>query len=257
MKKTANLICAVLMIGTACSKENVNVQDDSLCAVSFRSNITLTTKVTDTSWESNDRIGIFMVPADGVAETGSSSNRKYCPSSSDNSLAPDGDANTLYFPKDGSSVNFYAYCPYTELDGTILPLDLSDQSSQSAIDLVYAANTEGKSKNTPDVLLSFSHKLSKIALDVTMGNGSDTEELSCTIYGMNTRSDFNLLTEEYGESSSIQPIIPFRQGNHFEAILLPCKLAESSYIEFSSTEGTYRWEISNDISELSAGNKYI
>lgn len=256
MKKSELLLCAALVIvGNACTKESGFKDDDASDAVRFSTNIRLT-KVSDTRWESGDKIGIFMTDTDNQPISAESSNRKYSPASG-NSLTPDGTDNTLYFPKDGSGVNFHAYCPYAELTGTTFGIDLSDQSNQSSVDFVYAANTEGKNKNDSDVLLSFGHILSKVVLEVSMADGTEADNLRCTIYGMNTKADFNLLTGELGEYDGVQAITPFRQGMRFEAILLPSALTESNYIEFKSGDETYRWNIADDISELTGGNKYI
>ena len=256
MKKSELLLCVALAIaGSACSKEPDIRDDDASDAVRFSTNISLT-KVSDTRWESEDRVGIFMTNTDNQLISDECSNRKYIPAS-DNNLTPDGAVNTLYFPKDGSGVNFHAYCPYAELDGTIFGIDLSDQSNQSSVDFVYAANRDGKNKNDSDVLLSFEHILSKVVLEVSMADGTEAGNLSCTIYGMNTKADFNLLKGELGEYDGVQAIVPFRQGTRFEAILLPSALTESNYIEFKSGDETYRWNIVDDISELTGGNKYI
>lgn len=256
MKKSELLLCVTLAIaGNACSKESGVRDDDASEAVRFSTNIILT-KVTDTRWDGGDRVGIFMTDTNNQPVSAESSNRKYSPASG-NSLTPDGADNTLFFPKDGSGVNFHAYCPYAELDGTTFGIDLSDQSNQSSVDFVYAANTEGKNKNDSDVLLSFGHILSKIILEVSMADGTEADNLNCTIYGMKTKAEFNLLTGELGEYGGVQAITPFRQGTRFEAILLPSALTESNYIEFKSGAGTYKWNIADDISELTGGNKYI
>ena len=196
MKKSELLLCVSLAIaGNACSKESGVRDDDASEAVRFSTNIILT-KVTDTRWDGGDRVGIFMTDMDNQPVSAESSNRKYSPASG-NSLTPDGADNTLFFPKDGSGVNFHAYCPYAELDGTTFGIDLSDQSNQSAVDFVHAANTEGKNKNDSDVLLSFGHILSKIILEVSMADGTEADNLNCTIYGMKTKAEFNLLTVEF------------------------------------------------------------
>lgn len=257
MKQTGKtIICAVLAIlGTACTKESQDSRSDENPEVRFRTNITLT-KVNGTQWESRDRIGIFMTGSDGEPASILSSNRKYVPSSG-NALVPESDGDRLCFPKDGSAADFFAYCPYTELSGTTAHIDLSDQSDQGAIDFVYASNTEGKSKNDPDVMLDFKHVLSALTLEVVLPEGADADGLSCTVYGMDTSADFDLAGGKLGERGGNRGIVPHRSGKTFEAILLPAVLDESDYIEFKSGQETYRWDISSDIRELVSGNRYI
>ena len=64
MKKSELLLCVALAIaGSACSKKPDIRDDDASDAVRFSTNISLT-KVSDTRWESEDRVGIFMTNTD-------------------------------------------------------------------------------------------------------------------------------------------------------------------------------------------------
>lgn len=117
-------------------------------ALHVNGNVCMTSRANDTRWEANDRIGIYMLAGKTVEQN----NRLYTTTDGSGKFTAT-EAEAIYLPTDGSRRNFVAYYPYTENlgdNGRTYTIDITDQSSQSAIDLLGSDNPE-TDKNTPSV----------------------------------------------------------------------------------------------------------
>ena len=140
-----------------------------------------TSRATAAAWEPGDAIGIYMVEAGSVAVTGGAENRLYTTAAGDGAFTAD-EANTIYFPQDGTAVDFLAYYPRVAVsaDGTFT-LDVTDQSDLSSLDLLTArASSTGTApldKDHPAVALAFSHRMTSLELAIEAGTGLATADL--------------------------------------------------------------------------------
>lgn len=138
-------------------------------------------------WVQNDGVGIFMVSTGGAIINSTdrlADNKKYNATplnpASEASFAP-ADATNIYYPQT-SNVDFIAYYPYGavaagsttagEVNSTDYTYNISvaDQSDPAAIDLLYAKKTNVQ-KSHSTVHFDFGHKLSKVTLNVMLGDG--------------------------------------------------------------------------------------
>ena len=75
-------------------------------------------------------------------------------------------------------------------------MDVTDQKVQNLIDLLGAGKVTGKDKDHPQVALTFTHKLVKIALDIQAGNGLDNTALAgtgITLTGQRTNALYDVV----------------------------------------------------------------
>ena len=103
------------------------------------------------------------------------SNVPYITSSGDGIFVGDGDF--IRFPEEGTVVDFVACYPYKAdlADGLSYSVDVSDQSSQKAIDLMVSNNLTGRdlTNQATGNNLQFTHVLSKLVLNLrSADNGS-------------------------------------------------------------------------------------
>lgn len=163
--------------------------------VMFKSNITRSkVRAYDGTFEANDQAGVFML---GAANAVQKANANYTTTSSGATVVfgPADNDNTILLPEDGSSVNFVAYLPYkADLSGTTYKVNVSDQSSEQAIDLIYASNFNGLSKTSErnEFKLNFTHQLSKFV--VKLKDDVTTTIQSITLSSVKTTADFDLIT---------------------------------------------------------------
>ena len=264
MKKMTKFFALALLAGAmvSCSTEDTapSVQNDKV-AVQFTGGISVNTRAAGVAWADGDKIGIFMTEAgktlsadvikEGVDNVCYQSNGSIA-------FSPVSGGKTVFFPIDGD-VDFYSYYPQTTVNDYKVALDVTDQGKQEAIDFMYAKTT-GCNKANPQVELKFSHKLSKLILNVQPGNGltqDDLNNLTVTIKDQNTTATFNLadgVISGEGNPDNIQ-MKAVQVGKIYEAILLPTA-STTREIEFNLNNGhdaPFVWKMD---SELKGGNLY-
>ena len=264
MKKMTKFFTLALLAGAmvSCSTEDTapSTQNDKV-AVQFTGGINVNTRAAGVAWADGDRIGIFMTGADQSlsADAIKEGVDNVCYQTSGSiAFSPISGGKTIYYPIDGN-VDFYSYYPHTTVSDYKVALNVADQTSQEAIDFMYA-QAKGCHKSIPQVELKFNHMLSNLVLNVQPGNGlteDDLNKLKVTIKDQNTTATFNLadgLISGEGNPTNIQ-MKAVQVGKKYEAILLPTE-STTREIEFNLNNGhdaPFVWKMD---SELKGGNMY-
>lgn len=256
------LMALALCLTTSCSNEETDNGMNGQ-AVMFASGVNrFETRVNDTGdqWLQGDEVGIYMFDA----------SKKALKSNIKHSAATAGASTTfqtsdvMYYPTDGSAVDFMAYHPYSESVSTEYPINLSVQTNQTALDLMYAVSGQSYTQTSGTaVSLTFNHQLVKVIINVTAEESvGDISNAELTLKGMNTTAKFNLLTAELSDEAGAADITPYKSSvaNRYEAVLLPLAAFTAEHIvEFKVGEKVYKWTISeNDgnITQFKSGFKY-
>lgn len=268
---TLIVVCAVIV---SCEKDNIPINNDG--TVRFTSGTTATqTCVTidpqnKSVWEEGDPVGIFMVKhgTDDVLEN--AENIKYTALGTGVSTSFASVVQAIYYPLDETEkVDFIAYHPYREtVSGFVYPVDVSNQTSQTDIDLMWAiADKQGTGyskedgRNNTSVDLAFDHQLTKLRMKVTKDPNVPGEIVKVTINGMNTTTSFDLkgsggLTGM--DSAKTFEACTVTAGSVYEAILLPLGPLDATHtVTFTTDQGEdYTWSMYKQIAELKPGNIY-
>ena len=264
MKKMTKLFVLALLAGAmvSCNTEDTaSTTANGKVAVQFTGGISVDTRAADQAWADGDKIGIFMIEAgktlsaDAIRE--GVDNVCYQTSGS-SAFSPISGGKTIFFPIDGD-VDFYSYYPQTTVNDYKVALNMANQTSQEAIDFMYAKKT-GCNKATPQVDLKFNHMLSKLVLNVQPGNGltqDDLKKLTVTIKDQNTKATFNLADGTIsgeGNPDNIQ-MKAVQVGKIYEAILLPTAstIREIVFDLNNGYDAPFVWKMD---SELKGGNMY-
>ena len=249
--------------------------------VNFSSNITKIelplTRIAGTTWEKNDSIGIFMFKETSTEIAESKSNIKYTTANGGEvgTFLPTGEI--IFFPDNNEKVRFMSYYPYTsDISSFTYKVDVSDQSKQSAIDLLYCfADTVLYDKITNSdkkVSLVFNHKLTKININIKPGDGlvgSDLENTVVSFIGFNTKADFNLISGTLSDPTEKNKITPLKITTaekdytvSFESIVIPVANPSDAKIVFDLNNGgdginsdLFVWKFNTN--ELESGFEYI
>lgn len=254
------LLAAATMV--SCNGKVEPAAQDEKVAVQFGSSINAASRAVNDKWTAGDQIGIFMVGENKVlskdAISEEADNIAYR-TEGDGAFSPVAAEQIIYFPMNGD-VDFYAYYPYTpEVNDYRIALDLTDQSNQEALDLMFA-KVSGCNKSNPKVELQFSHLLSNLILEVQPGTGltqADLAELTVKVKDTNTKATFNLVDgtisgEETPKGFTMKTV---EAGKRYEAILFPTE-SESREIEFdlnNDHDGPFTWTMK---SALKGGSQY-
>lgn len=218
----------VMTLAACSSLDDDSTWDVNGGAVKFTSYISKH-KATGTTWASGDQIGIYMKTNGTALADAAVQNRQYVTDDRGNISAASA-AEAIYYPEEGTA-DFVAYYPYTaNVSGTILPIDVSNQSNLAAIDLLYSNNATGVSASTSAVNLGFSHQLANVVLTINAdATIPTTVGLEAAVSGVPTSATFDLATGTLNVAQTTGTV-NFQvnaAGTKAEAILVPASLTNA------------------------------
>ena len=229
MKKSLFFAAVAVTLFGSCSTDGEE-QKTERTPVNFTGSVTNITRAAGTAWDANDAIGIYM-PATGTTNIlEDAANRKYTITTpADSKFTPAEAAQTIYFPVDESvKVDFIAYYPQaTPLTDHTYKVDVSTQTAPAAIDLLYSNNVTAKNATTPSVALKFAHRLSRVEVNLTVGEGftdADLQGIEVPLSKQPTTADYKILTDELTPTGSADREISLPTadaGKTAAAIILP------------------------------------
>ena len=271
MKTRTLLICISVALLTGCNSDNEPATPGSADGrVALEATSGIQTRAYDNTWEANDAIGIYMLNGDVIDSEGN--NRQYTATITDaaaSSAFSPGEGQTIYFPMDGTKRDFIAYYPYraTLAENNVYTIDVTDQSSQKAIDLMGTTKVTEKDKLHPAVAFTFTHKLVKLYITINADGKSLTDNqlsgTTATITNQQTAATYNVVT---GGNATVttddaKEIILHIDGLKAEGIVLPTASTASMELTFTVPllNQTFRWSIDNaaQSQEFKAGSKYL
>ncbi len=178
-------LCVFTLVSCAESEvlddSSANVESESRSLVEFSAGVA--TRVVGDAWEVGDRVGLY--------DNGSVVQKEYeILNAQSGAMGAVLSSDEILHTGDASS--YYAYYPYIEnLTGTLLSVDLSDQSNLLIDDLLWS-NVEDYSDS--DVVLEFAHQLVKLNFEVTTTSGSDISSISISCSNVAQSSSFDLMS---------------------------------------------------------------
>lgn len=261
--KLEKLFFATVLSGlafTACvDNDDKSEWNDGSQPISFTSSIKgVNTRAVDSKWTAGDKIGVFMKATSGDLASAIAVNKQHATDANGNVSAVDAD-NALYYPTDGSSVDFIAYYPYTaSLTGNVYKVNVADQSKPENIDLLYSNNATGFAKGTANKpQLQFAHQLSQIVFNITKdATVPSLNGLTVTFEGMNTTADFALANgtlSNVGAAAKIAAVVDETAATA-KTIVLPTAALADVKVVFNLNGKTFTADYPQK--ELLTGRKY-
>lgn len=201
------LVCTALL-NISCSSENdsLDIQSGNI-PITFSGAISgsLYTKVTATSFETNDRIGLFAtLTPNSLNEKRYIDNLQLTCNSNGSSFTP---ARTVFYPEGGGTLDLVGYHPYQkeglQAGSTTLSVSIqSDQSTRenfSASDFLTAKKQNVESSGN-DVILNFKHRFAKLKFTIIPGEGEDAASIleddpSIIVTNIYSQAGYNLTDE--------------------------------------------------------------
>lgn len=240
-------VLSVLALGACTPNADDNSEwNDGTQPVSFTSSIQgVKSRAANNAWDTsgNDEIGIFTKKSGAFDAV----NKHYGVSAA-GALASKSAEDAIYYPTDGSKVDFVAYYPYASvLTNNTYAVNLSDQSNQSKIDLLYSKNATQKDNTvTAPVQLTFTHQLAKVVLNITRDATIPTlAGLQVSVSGTNRKASFDLLNGQLSSPTDMADIAMNvkEDGSLAEAIILPVNALTGGKISFTLNGKTQTWNI--------------
>jgi hypothetical protein len=255
-KQFLSATLAIVALMASCKKDDYR-KLPSTEGIQFTSKIegNAVTKASGTTWGANDEIGVFMKQGSGLGNA-LAANKKYVTPGNGNFTATGADV--INYPDQGK-VDFIAYYPYASaVSGTTLPINVSNQTAQEKIDVMYSNNATGLDKTSGSPALTFQHKLSKIEINVTGGTGVNLSGLKAVFNAVNTTASMDLSTGVISAGSNSAnvnaKIISVDGKNTVEAILIPGDYAGKEVV-FTAGNENFKWTLPANLA-YETGKKY-
>ena len=242
------------------SNDDKSEWNDGSQPINFTSSIQgLNTRAVDAKWTAGDKVGVFMKAANGDLSAAIAVNKLHTTDKDGNLTASNVD-NALYYPTDGSSVDFVAYYPYVaSLTGNTYKVDVTTQTNQPIIDLLYSDNAKGFAKGTSsNPQLQFAHMLSQIVFNIEKdATIPSLNGLNVTFKGMNTKADFTLADGKLSNAGTVADIASFVDVTSATAttIVLPSTTLSGIKVVFDLNGKSYTADYPQSV--LDAGRKYV
>lgn len=251
---------SLFALAACVSNDDKSEWNDGSQPIDFTSSIQgLNTRAANAKWTTGDKVGIFMKTANGDLAAATAANKLHTTDENGILTASNAD-NALYYPTDGSSVDFVAYYPYvTSLAGTTYKVDVTTQTDQPTIDLLYSDNAKGFAKGTSSKpQLQFTHMLSQIVFNIEKDATIPTlNGLKVTFKGMNTKADFTLADGKLGNAGTVADITSSLGENTttLTTIVLPAATLSDIKVVFDLNGKSYTTDYPQTV--LDAGRKYV
>ena len=226
-----------------------------------------TTRVSGSSWDEEDQIGVF------GKESNLSLNEGLLENLNNQLFSTTGDgvfksSEIIYYPK-GKKIDLIAYYPYQEgVSDFNYKVNLQDQSILSNLDLLYADNVKGISDESGiRPTLQFNRQLARITLTVyperREGVLKPEKIQKIELEGLPTLADFSLETGEFSNVNQVQSVTlyPSSVDKHLlvEAMILPGSDLSQAKIVITTKEGLvypFHLKMQGKLSALEKGKNY-
>jgi len=258
-------VFAAATLMTACGDKDVQeIISSGPSTVQINVSAGIQTRAVNSSWTEGDAIGVFSMNG----TTAEYANMQYTTADGDGNFEAASDDAIVWLPIEGTR-SVLAYYPYdSSVSDGIYPVDVSSQDDQEAIDFMVSSAVENVSKTQPDVAFTFYHKLTKLVLYISAGEGITADQLgsmNVTITNQYTTGTCDVTAdEEVTVSTALEPgdisFITEDQGESYEAIVLPAESTEGMLLQFEIPQvGTFSWAVSasSNSQQFYSGNKYV
>ena len=214
-----------LTLSTSCKEDSINVDTGLDGHITIEP---LLTRVTDTSFENGDRIGLMILIGD--ERFSENSPMKYS-----NGIFS---GNLTWYENTGTSSEFFAYHPYDEA-GIPTSFSVSSDQTDGPSDSDLIIGTKSNVKPTAEsVQMTFRHVLSKITVKMTNRTGSDIKSLS--FEGAKNIADVDIFSSRVSvsETSEAAGIKAFEseKNQYYTAIFIPQKVTLTLSVVISDSK---------------------
>lgn len=233
MKRISYLLACVLLWGCHAEIEDP-IPEIEPVPITFAPQMALTTRATDTAFEYNDAIGVYIGKQEGgnkavFKSSGNyADNHKYIYSGSSFISGT-----TLYYPNDNSLIDVYAYYPWVNTSSASaikfeVKTDQSTGNNYTLSDFMMARQFNCANSFTT-IPLSFSHVMAKLVFHIdqtTMPSGTPT--ITCTNLRNSVVMNFVDFTYNTSNSSKVN-ITPCRiDSKTYKVVIPPQELAKGT-----------------------------
>ena len=245
MKKTIILFAAMAMIfAMSCSKnEGVEMPQpetpDNPVQIPINVGMDLWTRVTDSSFEQNDKVGIYVVNYSGAKVGALTNSGNYVDNmrftySTAARWTPDSE---IYWKDDTTKADFYCYYPYGS-PANVSAYAVSTNPDQSTDDGYKGSEflwgkREGVLPSPETVNVTVNHVMSNVFVYIKPGKGFTDEMLTAAavnvkIVNVKTDATVNLATGVVTAAGAAKTVTPHDETGYYRALIVPQTVAANT-----------------------------
>ena len=253
MKRNLLSIVALFTLFVSCSKDSVNEvpitpnppsTEIKKIPISISTQIT---RATDTDFERDDKVGLYVVNYNGstpgtFASTGNHVNNMRFTYSG--SWTPDQE---VYWKDESTKADFYIYYPYTASISNVAALPIAVKTDQStevnykASDFLWGKSA-GIAPTKNAVSMMVKHLTSNIIIKLVPGDGysvDDLKDAKVDICGLKTNATVNLTNGEITATGVSADITPINEISQYRALVIPQSVTDKDLIRIKIGNDTY------------------
>lgn len=249
MKKIFLSAAIAALALTACNKEKIVDKDP--VEVKFANGVI--TRASGAEWAADDKVGIYMFTTTTTTPYEDNANVEYTNSvaGSEATFTVVDQLSTIYYPLDGTNVDFLSYYPYSSSKvgaaDYIYEVDVNSQTDKPAIDLLISNNLTNKAADTEALNFNFYHALAQMNVVVKAGaDAPSLDGLEITVKGLINSAEYNITSDDIDFGTTTATDLNVLNQN---AIIIPQSAAISFVVKtddnsegFETTPATVKFE---------------
>ena len=154
-----------------------------------------------------------------------------------------------YYPAGSQNIDIVAYYPATAGSSFSVATDQTADADYKASDLMFAS-VSNQAKTTETVNLAFAHKMAKLCVNITAGDGVGSIT-SVSIINVKTTVSFNQATGAVGEAGGTASSIAMSNNG---AAVIPAQTIDGGLLSIVTDKGTATYSVASKA--FAAGNLY-
>lgn len=242
-------IAACVMLASCSSNDEseVIVPEPETTKIPINVTTNLWTRATDTAFEQNDKVGIFVVNYNGETAGVLSNSGNHVDNMCFTYTGNWSPTTPIYWKDQTTKADFFCYYPYSSILANVSAVQCSVKADQSTEQNYKASEflwgkREKVAPTANPVELKVSHAMSNIIIKLQAGQGytkADMERASVTIKGLKTNATANLATGSVTATGSATDITPLKEGENLRAMVVPQSVSDTKLIEVVIDNYTY------------------
>lgn len=198
------------------------------------------TRATDSGFETNDRIGLFVVNYNGNTPGNFQTTGNYADNMLFTYTGTWNPETPIYWKDNTTHADFYLYYPYSRTINSVsaMPFEImKDQSSEASYKAseLLIAKASNVAPTEEAVKLTANHVMSLTQITLKAGNGFTSESLaaasvSVKINGIKTKATVNLANSQVSATGETTSIVPLKDNGAYKALIIPQTTADGNLI---------------------------
>lgn len=252
MRKTVLFCMALFALLIGCSKGSEGIVPDPVppSIESKKIPISISTQITratDTDFERDDKVGLYVVNYNGstsgtlVSSGNHVDNMRFTYSGS---WTPDEE---IFWKDESTKADFYIYYPYTTNISNISALPASVKTNQTTEENYKASDflwgkTAGIAPTKNAVSMMVKHLTSNIIIKLVPGDGYSVDDLATAkieICGLKTNATVNLTNGEITATGISADITPINETTQYRALVIPQNVTGIDLVRIKIGDNTY------------------